>query len=150
MEFLSESPQETQEWARKLGSRLSGDELILLSGEMGAGKTLFCKGLAEALGIDPDEVVSPTFTLMNCFEGTHHALHHLDLYRLGHEPGCIRSCPDIDDQLGYGVVVVEWPEYLTSQYRELKQTLLVEITITGDESRRLCIGGPRAAGIIAF
>lgn len=136
--------------ARKLGRRLIGDELILLSGPMGAGKTHFCKGLAEALGIDPNEVVSPTFTLMNNFQGTAHSFYHLDLYRIGHEPGTIRYCPEIDDQLGYGVVVVEWPEYLSTEYRELDQTLLVDISISGDESRRFLIGGPRAAGLTSF
>ena len=145
MPFASESPDQTLAWGRRLGAALKGDELILLYGQLGAGKTLLCKWLAEGLGVDPDEVVSPTFTLLNSYRGDVHTLHHLDLYRIGREPGALHDYPEIDDQLGDGVVVVEWPEYLADVYRNLPQTLCITFTLTGDESRLLTLGGPRAA-----
>ncbi len=142
MEFKSESPAETQAWAADLARRLRGDELFFLIGDLGAGKTLFCKGLAQGMGIDADEVVSPTFTLLNCFQGDHFSLHHLDLYRLGEGPGSIRYCPEIDDQLGFGVIVVEWAEYLAASYWALPQLVVVEIELTGENSRLIRLGGP--------
>lgn len=143
MEFKSDSPAQTLSWAVKIGDRLQGDELIFLIGVLGAGKTLFCKGLAEGMGIDPDEVVSPTFTLMNCFEGDTHTLHHLDLYRIGSQPGSIGFCPEIDDQLGYGVIVVEWAEYLASAYWSLEQLLVIELEVLDENTRRIRLSGPR-------
>lgn len=143
MEFRSESPVETLAWAEKLASVLQGDELFFLTGMMGAGKTLFCKGLARGMGIDSDEVVSPTFTLLNCYEGDRNHLYHLDLYRLGNQPGEIGFCPEIDDQLGHGVIVVEWAEYLSPSYWNLEQVVEVRFEIIGDQARRIVLNGFR-------
>lgn len=81
-EYVSTSIQQTYAIAKRLADRLHGGEIILLQGDLGAGKTTFVKGLALALGID-DVVTSPTFTLMNEYRGKQLKLYHFDLYRLG-------------------------------------------------------------------
>lgn len=80
MKYVSESESDTYKIAADFAATLSGGEIVLLSGELGAGKTAFVKGLAAALGID-DEVTSPTFTLMNVYYGSL-TLYHFDVYRL--------------------------------------------------------------------
>ncbi len=100
----------TKGLAARIGRGLSGRELILLSGDLGAGKTTFTRYLAEALGIDPAWVSSPSFTLVQRYppgsKGL--ALTHVDLYRI-ERPGDAESL-GLDEVLaGDGVVVVEWP-----------------------------------------
>ena len=80
-EFASISPQQTFELGHAIGSRLRGGEILLLSGPLGAGKTILVKGLCAALVIDEEDVTSPSFTLVNPYDGRLR-LYHLDLYRL--------------------------------------------------------------------
>ena len=82
MTILSKSVQDTYQAAPKLAETLQGGEIILLDGDLGAGKTTFVKGLAVALGVK-DMVTSPTFTLFNQYVGDRLKLYHFDLYRLG-------------------------------------------------------------------
>src|SRR5947207_12862201 len=80
-EFMSDSESETFALGERLGVELAGGEIILLNGPLGAGKTMLVKGIATALGLDQEEVTSPSFTLVN----PHHGrllLYHIDLYRL--------------------------------------------------------------------
>jgi len=67
-EFTSSSPEQTHNFGFQLGSRLQGGEILLLSGPLGAGKTLFVKGICAALGIDEEDVTSPSFTLVNMWQ----------------------------------------------------------------------------------
>lgn len=76
------SPAETEQLGRLFGQALVAGDLVNLVGELGAGKTLFVKGIAAALGFDPAEVQSPTFTLVHEYRGERATLYHLDLYRL--------------------------------------------------------------------
>lgn len=80
MTYVSKSEYDTYKIAAEFAATLNGGEIVLLSGELGAGKTAFVKGLAAALGIT-DEVTSPTFTLMNVYRGAL-TLYHFDVYRL--------------------------------------------------------------------
>src|SRR4030095_4728204 len=80
-ELITRSPEETFELAKRIGEQLEGGEVFLLTGDLGAGKTIFAKGLAAGLGIDPADVTSPTFTLVNVHEGRLR-FYHIDLYRL--------------------------------------------------------------------
>ena len=80
MTYVSKSESDTYTIAAEFAATLNGGEIVLLSGELGAGKTAFVKGLAAALGIT-DEVTSPTFTLMNVYRGAL-TLYHFDVYRL--------------------------------------------------------------------
>jgi tRNA threonylcarbamoyladenosine biosynthesis protein TsaE len=95
---------------------------VLLSGDLGAGKTAFVRGLASGLGIDPAEVSSPTFTLVQEYRGGRLLLHHVDLYRLG---------PVEADDLGLdelavsgGVTAVEWPDRLPRPFEGAVSVLI--------------------------
>lgn len=105
------SAAETEDVAAALGRGFAGGEVVLLSGELGAGKTAFVRGLARGIGVDPAEVASPTFVLLTRYPGRL-ALHHADLYRL--------EAPDADRDLGLeelpgpgAVLAVEWAERLS-------------------------------------
>ncbi len=114
---LTSSPEETLDVGREFGRTIreqaqTAPVTVLLSGDLGAGKTHFVKGLAEALGVDSEEVNSPTFTLVNEFKFEGGFLRHLDLYRLP-EGGEIAEALGLDEMLDEpGVVAVEWSERL--------------------------------------
>jgi tRNA threonylcarbamoyladenosine biosynthesis protein TsaE len=110
-EWVSRNVEETFELGRRLGARLEGGEILLLDGALGAGKTVFVKGLAAALGIDVDEVTSPSFTLVNRHDDGRLRLYHLDLYRLP-EGAQAAHAVDLDELLEdeMAVIVVEWAE----------------------------------------
>jgi tRNA threonylcarbamoyladenosine biosynthesis protein TsaE len=102
--------RETLRLAEDLAASLSGDEVLLLTGELGAGKTVFAKGLAAGLGVaDPNQVCSPSYTLVNVYQGRV-PVFHIDLYRLG--SGAEIEDLGWEDYLGEGVVIVEWAEKL--------------------------------------
>src|SRR5947207_8200004 len=108
MQQMSQHAADTFDLAALLGARLTGGEVILLSGPLGAGKTIFVKGLASALGIDPEDVTSPSFTLVNPHEGRL-LLYHIDLYRLD-EGAAAAAAMDLDELLAdeQAVIVIEW------------------------------------------
>ncbi|MCU0284827.1 MAG: tRNA (adenosine(37)-N6)-threonylcarbamoyltransferase complex ATPase subunit type 1 TsaE [Acidobacteria bacterium] len=134
--YLSTSPEQTLALGKKIGQCLKGDEVILLTGDLGAGKTLLTKGIAEALDIDPKEVVSPSFTLMNRFAGQY-LLFHIDLYRLGETLN--GSIPEMDDYMGEGVMIIEWAQYLHNSYFQLKKAINIRFQITADDNREITI-----------
>lgn len=130
----SDSPEATRELARRLGRALRGGEVILLRGELGAGKTLFAGGLAEGMGIG-EPAVSPTFIIMRSYRAPGGIeLHHYDFYR-------IRGAEDletlgVEESQGPGVVaLIEWPERAPEAFPEW--TVDLTITATGEESRRI-------------
>lgn len=134
----SNSPHETKTWGRRLASVLEGGELLGLIGDLGAGKTCFIKGLARGLSLREEDILSPTFTMIQEHHGRV-ALYHIDLYRLD-EAGL--------DDLGLreylfseGVAAVEWFERL----REAEELdyLSVNISYSGANARRIEF---RAAG----
>ena len=109
-EFVSSSPEETFDYGRQLGARLEGGEILLLSGPLGAGKTMLVKGICAALGIAEDEVTSPSFTLVNPYDGRLR-LYHIDLYRLD-EGASAAHAVDLDELLAdeRAVIAIEWAE----------------------------------------
>lgn len=123
----SNSPDRTFEIGEKIGQLLRGDEVILLCGDLGAGKTLFTKGIASSLGINPDNVVSPTFVIMNKFDGDLHSLSHFDLYRLGENID--NNVPEIDEHINENIIVVEWAQYLNSSYFKLKNSIDIKFSV---------------------
>src|SRR5437867_1786320 len=137
-EFISSSPEQTFNLGHQLGSRLEGGEILLLSGPLGAGKTIFVKGICAALGIDEEEVTSPSFTLVNPYSGRLQ-LYHLDLYRLDEGAGAAHAV-DLDDLLGdeKSVIVIEWAERMGT-YPLPDNVWQVEISGDGDSPRRIVI-----------
>jgi tRNA threonylcarbamoyladenosine biosynthesis protein TsaE len=108
-EHLTASDEETFELGRKMGEQLAGKAVLLLSGDLGAGKTVFTKGLGAGLGIPPEDVTSPSFTIINIYDGRL-PLYHVDLYRL--EAGACREL-GLEEMLEeQAVVAIEWPERL--------------------------------------
>ena len=108
MEFITNSPEQTEQLGQRLGAALSAGAVVAFTGDLGAGKTAFTRGLACGLGI-PGQVTSPTFTIVNEYEGGRLPLFHFDMYRL--------SCSDELFDIGWedylargGVCAVEWSE----------------------------------------
>jgi tRNA threonylcarbamoyladenosine biosynthesis protein TsaE len=134
--LLSSAPDQTQALGRRLGRLLRGDEVVLVSGELGAGKTVFIKGLASALDIPASEVVSPSYVLMNLYNGRHD-LFHFDLYRLGVMPEALEN--PVDECIGAGVLAVEWAQYLDAGYFALPQAVAVAIAAEEAGQRRITV-----------
>jgi tRNA threonylcarbamoyladenosine biosynthesis protein TsaE len=113
--IVTHSQTETEAVGRELAARLTAGSVVLLFGELGAGKTALVRGLAEGLGVTPDEVSSPTFTLMQEYRGGRLPLIHVDLYRLD-DP---REIDDLGlEELGEGAVLaIEWAEKLPAAAR---------------------------------
>ena len=132
MTHSSNSEAETRAIAAALAPSLSPGSVVLLSGDLGAGKTAFVRGLAAGLGIDPDEVTSPTFTLVHEYRGGRLPLIHVDLYRLDRaELDEIGLDPDL---AVVGVTAVEWSERLT---RPITGAVTVHIADCGGDSREI-------------
>ena len=131
---LACSEEETAAVARTLSERLVPGDVVLLSGDLGAGKTAFVRGLAQGLEIDPDHVSSPTFTLVHEYRGDGLTLYHADLYRLQRA-----ATDDLGlEEIGVkdGVLAIEWPDRLT---HELAGATLVRLDVVDDASRRITI-----------
>ena len=129
---ITHSENETQALAQELAARLTAGDVLLLSGNLGAGKTAFVRGLAEGLGIDPAEVSSPTFTLIHEYRGGRLTLYHVDLYRLDSA-----ATTDLGlEEMGVadGVLAIEWPERLS---HTLAGAMTVTMEMVGERSRRI-------------
>ncbi|HEC64099.1 MAG TPA: tRNA (adenosine(37)-N6)-threonylcarbamoyltransferase complex ATPase subunit type 1 TsaE [bacterium] len=136
MKIKLSSISETKKFATKLADKLEGGEVILLTGNLGAGKTYFTKLLAQALGVKA-EVKSPTYVLFQKYQGKKLDLYHFDLYRLEfsenidiHEIGLYEAIGDPK-----GVVVVEWAELLPRG--SIEESLQIKFDIVGEESREV-------------
>ncbi len=124
------TPDDMEELGRKLGAQLNGGEVVLLTGELGAGKTVFCKGIAKGLGIT-DTVVSPTFTIMNEYRGGRLDFYHFDAYRLtGADEAEAAGLADFIGRKD-GVCAVEWWENCPELFDGL-DTISVTIEKTGE------------------
>jgi len=135
-EFTSISPQQTLELGHEIGSRLQGGEILLLSGPLGAGKTILVKGICAALGINEEDVTSPSFTLVNPYDGRLR-LYHLDLYRLD-EGASAAHAVDLDDLLSDedSIIVIEWAERM-GRYPLPANVWRIEIAGDGDDPRKI-------------
>ena len=134
--FRAASPDETEALGRRAGLALDGPALLLLSGDLGAGKTLFVRGLAAGLGVDPDEVSSPTFSLVNRYEGGRLPLYHLDLYRIaGAAAAYDLGLEELLDERA--VVAVEWPDRLAGF--PLPSAYEVSIEYAGEDARIVAV-----------
>ena len=136
MEFITHSPEETEQLGVALGRKLNPGTILAYEGDLGAGKTAFTRGLARGLGAK-DMVTSPTYTIVNEYLSGRIPLFHFDMYRLA-------SSDDLWD-IGWedylergGVCAVEWSE---NTGEAMEDAIRVRIEKIGDESRRITIEG---------
>ncbi len=135
-EWQSRDVADTLALGKQIGTQLSGGEILLLDGPLGAGKTVFVKGLASALGIDPEEVTSPSFTLVNPYMGRF-LLFHIDLYRLD-EGAAAAHAVDLEELFtdARAVVVIEWAKRL-GRYPLPANVRRIRISGDGEEPRNI-------------
>jgi len=133
---VSNSPEETFNFGFQIGETLRGGEILLLSGPLGAGKTLLVKGICAALGIEGEDVTSPSFTLVNPYDGRLR-LYHIDLYRLD-EGVTAAHAVDLDELLSEddSVIAIEWGERM-GEYPLPANTWQIEVTGDGDDPRKI-------------
>ena len=132
--FVTASEDATRALARDLATDLTAGSTVLLTGDLGAGKTAFVRGLAEGLGLDPDDVTSPTFTLVHEYRGGALPLVHVDLYRL--ERAELDEIGLDGDLAAAGVLAVEWADRLR---RPPANTILVTLRDLGADTREILI-----------
>ena len=142
--FGTRSSEQTFSLGIKLAALLQDDDVVFLSGPLGAGKTVFAKGIASGLSVSPpEEVLSPSYTLLRTYEGRF-VMHHLDLYR-------IKKAQEAWDLVGMassGILVVEWPErgagYLPNPVWQVK------MAFESSNRRRIIISGPSLISLIQW
>jgi tRNA threonylcarbamoyladenosine biosynthesis protein TsaE len=130
---LTSSEGETAALGRDLGRRLQAGGVVLLEGPLGAGKTAFARGLADGLGCDPDDVSSPTFTIVQEYRGRVR-MQHVDLYRL--TPAEVDDLA-LEDLMEDSVLAVEWPERWSAAPA---RAVRVRLDPAGESRRRVTIG----------
>ena len=145
MEFITNSPIETEKVGEALGKVLIPGSILAYEGDLGAGKTAFTRGLARGLGAK-EQVTSPTYTIVNEYLSGRLPLFHFDMYRL-------KSAEDLWD-IGWedyldrnGVCAVEWSENVTEA---MEGAIFVRIEKTGENTRQITIEGGEALADISF
>ena len=133
MEYITHSPEETRALGARLADALQGGEVIAFTGDLGAGKTAFVSGMADALGVD-ERVTSPTFTIVNEYEGGRLPLFHFDMYRLGSADELFHI--GWEDYLARGgVCAVEWSENVDEAIED--DAIRISITRGEDDNSRV-------------
>ncbi len=127
-------PAETLALGRRIGEALAPGDVLALYGDLGAGKTHLAKGIAGAFGIAPEDVTSPTFTLLAEHEGDRAPLYHFDAYRIA-RPEEFVALGFEEYAYGAGVCLVEWPERIEALLPA--RTLRLRIAHAGADRRRI-------------
>lgn len=140
--IVTRSPEETEAFGRQLAARLKPGDVLALTGEIGAGKTTFVRGLAEGLGVPAGSVASPSFVLVREYRGRI-PLYHADLFRLEGMPQAASvGIEDFYEQ--GGVTVIEWADQVPGVLPE--KYLEVRFEVVDPETRRLTLHEPRPSG----
>ena len=141
MELLSHSPEDTEDIGARLAEQLEPGAVVAFTGDLGAGKTAFTRGLARGLGI-PDRITSPTFTIVNEYEGGRLPLFHFDLYRMD-SPEELFDIGWEDYLARGGVCAVEWSENIADALEE--DAIRVDIRRGEHDDQRIITitGGPQ-------
>lgn len=128
--YTCQTPDDTFGLGERLGADLKPGDVLLLKGDLGAGKTLLTKGILNALDFDIDEVTSPSFTLVNLYRTPAVDVYHIDLWRLD-ENSDVASAVGLDEIIGEesNVVIIEWSEKLRDFSHSRR---IIEIAISGD------------------
>ncbi|MBQ2678985.1 MAG: tRNA (adenosine(37)-N6)-threonylcarbamoyltransferase complex ATPase subunit type 1 TsaE [Firmicutes bacterium] len=135
MNFESWSSEETYNLGKTLGSEAEKGQVYSLDGDLGAGKTVFAKGFAEGLGYNADEIVSPTFTIVNEYKGEID-FYHMDVYRLSDSDEAFEI--GLDEMLGSeAVCLVEWGEIIEDILPEDTIFINIEKDFDKDDNYRL-------------
>jgi len=134
--YISSNADQTEDIGREVASFLKIGDVIAMKGDLGAGKTVFSRGIARGLGID-DVVASPTYTIVHEYNGRL-PLYHFDVYRIG----CVEEMDDIGyyDYINDGVCVIEWAELIQDILPD--KHIVAEIQKTGDDTRKIIIDFP--------
>lgn len=132
MKIITKSQQETENFAKEIGKKLKGDEIIALYGDLGVGKTVFTRGLVSCFGTK-NAVTSPTFTLVNEYAAPKFKIYHFDMYR-------IKSLEDLEstgffDYMYRGVFVIEWSENIENYLPQ--ETIKIYIEKNENDSERI-------------
>jgi tRNA threonylcarbamoyladenosine biosynthesis protein TsaE len=137
--ITSGTPDETFSIAEGIGQTLNGGEVLLLTGGLGAGKTLFTKGILNSVGFDVDEVTSPSFTLVNLYKTKNFDVFHIDLWRSEGENAAFSVGLDeiLEDERA--VVIIEWAEHLGDFAFRNRRVMHIDIAGDGDDIRRINI-----------
>ena len=141
MSFVCKTPNDTFALGRQIGEQAAAGDIILLYGELGAGKTLLTKGIVDALHYDLDEVTSPSFALVNLYKTKDFDVYHIDLWRLS-------AKADVETAIGLSeilenqnaLVIIEWADKLDDTDLSGNVTT-VSIAGDGDEPRNIEVGG---------
>jgi tRNA threonylcarbamoyladenosine biosynthesis protein TsaE len=137
---LSQSEEDTERLGREMVMGLSPGDVVLLSGNLGSGKTTFVRGMAAGLGVASGDVSSPTFTLVHEYRGGRIPLFHVDLFRL---ENVAADDLGLDELRAEGILVIEWPDRMD---RDIAGATRVRLDWAGETSRRIDIergGGVR-------
>lgn len=137
MRKITNSPEETIEFAKKVGELLKGGEIIAYRGGLGAGKTTFTRGLSIGFGVG-DNVTSPTFALVNEYRRNEKALIHFDMYRIN--GGLDLETTGFYDYMdGEAVLAVEWSENIADELED--GVIFIDIKRLDENRREICISG---------
>ena len=134
-EFLTHRKEETQALGRLLSSSFLPGDVVLLKGDLGAGKTTFTGGVAKGLNVQED-VISPTFNIMKCYFHGRIPLYHIDAYRLENQNIEL----GLDEYIeGDGVCLIEWPQYIAPLIPD--EVLSITLTNEGGDDRKIVLEG---------
>lgn len=146
MELVSQNADETYALGKALGAALLSGDFVGLTGQLGAGKTLFSRGVAEGSGVAADEVSSPTYSIIQSYRGRL-TLHHADLYRLTNEADLFST--GFHDLLeSEGAFLVEWIDQIPGAAPD--DALRITLEVSAPETRRLKVttSGPRSEALL--
>lgn len=143
--YSCETPDDTFALGERIGAQLEPNDVLLLKGGLGAGKTLLTKGILNALDFDVDEVTSPSFTLVNLYRTPTVGVYHIDLWRLA-EGSDVASAIGLEEILGEenNVAIIEWSEKLRS-FAHFGRIIEISISGDGDDPRTVEIGSVPSA-----
>lgn len=133
--YLTESEEETLTLAKDLAKTLKCGQVVCLRGDLGVGKTVFAKGLCDVLGVT-EYVSSPTFTLVNEYEGAFCTVYHFDLYRI-EDPDELYEVGFEEFVGGNGIAIIEWPERAEAMLPAKRIEIMLERN--GDNGRRITV-----------